>query len=181
MSERPSTRELNASILPDIKAMSALISSVLKLSKLVERLKKSAHRLLISSRVANGISTVLPEMSVDIMPLICLEQVVLKVALTTRRLLRSAVCTCFAEYSPKCPPCGPARHSAAVSATSSAVPALSPRFLSLALLTTGFSTICSVRSSHCQEVVAPSWPSRVRVGVMTIAARPWLARLFLTS
>ena len=71
--------------------MSSLISSVLKLSKLVDRLKKSAHRELISSRVANGISTVLPEMSVDIMPLSCLEHVVLNVALTTSKLFCSAV------------------------------------------------------------------------------------------
>ena len=160
--------------------MSSLISSVLKLSKLVDRLKKSAHREFNSSRVANGISTVFPEMSVDIMPLSCLEHVVLNVAFTTSKLFCSAVCTCLAEYSPKCPPCGPARHSAATSAMSSAVPELSPQFLSLALLTIGFSTICSVRSSHCQEVVTPSWPKRVRVGVMTIAARPWLAKLLRT-
>ena len=114
---------------------------MLKLSKVVDSLKKSAHSELSSSRVANGISTVLPEMSVEMIPLSCLEHVVLKVALTTKRLFCSAVCTCFAEYSPKCPPCGPARHSAATSATSRAVPELSPALFSLALLTIGFSTI----------------------------------------
>ena len=121
--------------------MSSLISSVLKLSKLAEICMTSEDSELSSSLVANGISTVLPEMSVDIMPLSCLEHVVLNVALTTSKLFCSAVCTCLAEYSPKCPPCGPARHSAATSATSRAVPVLSPKFLSLALLTIGFSTI----------------------------------------
>ena len=71
--------------------MSDLISSVLKLSKLVEICMTSEDSELSSSRVANGISTVLPEMSVDMMPLSCLEHVVLKVALTTSKLFCSAV------------------------------------------------------------------------------------------
>ena len=71
--------------------MSALISSVLKSSKLVEICMTSEDNELSSSRVANGISTVLPEMSVDMRPLSCLEHVVLKVALTTSKLFCSAV------------------------------------------------------------------------------------------
>lgn len=71
--------------------MSALISSVLKLSKLAEIYMTSEDNELSSSRVANGISTVLPEMSVDMMPLNCLEHVVLNVALTTSKLFCSAV------------------------------------------------------------------------------------------
>ena len=121
--------------------MSAFISSVLKLSNVAEICMTSEDSELSSSLVANGISTVLPEMSDEMMLLSCLEHVVLNVALTTKRLFCSAVWTCFAEYSPKCPPCGPARHSAATSATSRAVPELSPALFSLALLTIGFSTI----------------------------------------
>ena len=71
--------------------MSDLISSVLKLSKLVEICMTSEDSKLSSSLVANGISTVLPEMSVDMMPLSCLEHVVLNVALTTSKLFCSAV------------------------------------------------------------------------------------------
>ena len=71
--------------------MSSLISSVLKLSKLAEICMTSEDSELSSSRVANGISTVLPDKSDEMMLLSCLEHVVLKVALTTKRLFCSAV------------------------------------------------------------------------------------------